>query len=252
MPKTSPKLRVGTLLCSVALMLTLASAVIRAQGAREVDTIQTSKGLVRVTPIMHASLMLEFGGKVIHVDPWSQANYDGLPKADVILITDVHPDHLDKAQIDKLRKPSTVIIAPKAVATDLTEAQVIANGEKKTIADLDLEGVAMYNLKRGPAAGQLFHDKGRGNGYILTMGGKRIYLAGDTECTTEMKALKNIDVAFIPMNLPYTMTPPEAADCTRAFAPKVAYPYHYRGSEPKEFADALKGTATEVRLRKWY
>lgn len=252
MIQLSPRNRTAAFLCSSLLLLTLVSAVIHAQSAREVDTIQTSKGLVRVTPIMHASLMLEFGGKVIHVDPWSQGNFEGLPKADVILITDVHPDHLDRAQIDKLRKPTTVIIAPKAVATDLTEAQVISNGEKKTIAGLDLEGVPMYNLKRGPAPGQLFHDKGRGNGYILTLGGKRIYLAGDTECTTEMKALKNIDVAFIPMNLPYTMTPAEAADCAKAFAPKVAYPYHYRDSDPQEFANALKGTKTEVRLRKWY
>lgn len=229
-----------------------AAVNIHAQGAREVDTIQTTRGLVRVTPIMHGSLMLEFGGKVIHVDPWSQANYDGLPKADVILITDVHPDHQDRAQIDKLKKPTTVVIGPRAVAATITEAQTIANGERKTIADLDLEGVAMYNLQRGPEAGKLFHDKGRGNGYILTLGGRRIYLAGDTECTAEMKALKDIDVAFIPMNLPYTMTPAEAADCARAFAPKVAYPYHFRGSDPQEFANALKGTATEVRLRKWY
>jgi L-ascorbate metabolism protein UlaG (beta-lactamase superfamily) len=236
----------------LAAVLFAGTALMQAQGAREVDTIQTTKGLVRVTPIMHGSLMLEFGGKVIHVDPWSQANYDGLPKADVILITDVHPDHLDKAQIAKIRKPATVIIAPQAVAADLTEAQVIANGETKTVADLDLEGVAMYNLQRGPEAGKLFHDKGRGNGYVLTMGGKRIYLAGDTECTAEMKALKNIDVAFIPMNLPYTMTPAEAAGCAKAFAPKVAYPYHYRGSDPQEFANELRGTPTEVRLRKWY
>jgi L-ascorbate metabolism protein UlaG (beta-lactamase superfamily) len=112
----------------------------------------------------------------------------------------------------------------------------------------------MYNLVRGPSAGQLFHTKGRGNGYILTMGGKRLYIAGDTECTPEMKALKNIDAAFVPMNLPYTMTPAEAADCVKAFAPKVVYPYHYNTAENAQaFADALKGTAgTEVRMADWY
>ena len=129
---------------------------------------------------------------------------------------------------------------------------MIANGEKKTIDGVEIEAVPMYNLQRGPAAGQLFHTKGRGNGYIVTLGGKRIYLAGDTECTPEMKALKNIDVAFVPMNLPYTMPPNEAADCVKAFKPKIVYPYHYMGSDLKEFEDALKGSGVEVRIRDWY
>ena len=113
----------------------------------------------------------------------------------------------------------------------------------------------MYNLERGPSAGQLFHTKGRGNGYVLTMGGKRIYIAGDTECTPEMKALKNIDVAFVPMNLPYTMTPAEAAECVKAFAPKIVYPYHYnQATNAQEFTAALKGTpgsrcATRIGMR---
>jgi len=109
----------------------------------------------------------------------------------------------------------------------------------------------MYNLQRG-FQGELFHTKGRGNGYVVTLGGKRIYVAGDTECTPEMKALRNIDVAFLPMNLPYTMTPAEAADCAKAFKPKIVYPYHYRGQDPKAFAAALKGSGIEVRLRDWY
>jgi len=145
-----------------------------------------------------------------------------------------------------------LIIAPKAVAVDLTEAQVISNGEKKTIADLDLEGVAMYNLVRGPEAGKLFHDKGRGNGYILTIGGKRIYIAGDTECTPEMKALTGIDVAFIPMNLPYTMPPAEAAECVVAFHPAVVYPFHYGESDVAEFAKGVEPAGIEVRQRNWY
>jgi L-ascorbate metabolism protein UlaG (beta-lactamase superfamily) len=128
----------------------------------------------------------------------------------------------------------------------------IANGEKKTIKGIEIEAVPMYNLQRGPAAGQLFHTKGRGNGYVVTLGDKRIYLAGDTECTPEMKALKNIDVAFVPMNLPYTMPPNEAADCVKAFKPKMVYPYHYMGSDLKAFEDALKGSGVEVRVRDWY
>jgi L-ascorbate metabolism protein UlaG (beta-lactamase superfamily) len=234
-------------------VLTFATTQLFAQTAHEVETIPTSAGALKITPIMHASMMLEFGGKVIHVDPWSQANYDGLPQADVILVTDLHPDHQDRAQIDKLKKAGTVVIGPQAVAAAITEAQVISNGERKTLAGLEVEAIPMYNLQRGPEPGKLFHDKGRGNGYILTLGGKRIYFAGDTECTAEMKALASIDVAFIPMNLPYTMPPNEAADCVKAFKPKVVYPYHFRGSDPQELANALGGTAgIEVRIRKWY
>ena len=120
------------------------------------------------------------------------------------------------------------------------------------VAGISIEAVPMYNLQRGPAAGQLFHTKGRGNGYIVTLGGKRVYFAGDTECTAEMKALKDIDVAFIPMNLPYTMPPSEAAACVKAFKPKIAIPYHYQGQKPEEFQAALKGSGIEVRLLNWY
>ena len=117
---------------------------------------------------------------------------------------------------------------------------------------IEIEAVPMYNLTRGPAPGQFYHDKGRGNGYIVTLGGKRLYIAGDTEGTPEMRAMKNIDVAFIPMNVPYTMTPAEAADAVKAFKPKIVYPYHYRGSDLTVFANALKGTGIDVRLRDWY
>ena len=126
------------------------------------------------------------------------------------------------------------------------------NGDTKDIDGVAIEAVPMYNLRRGPAAGQLFHDKGRGNGYIVTLGGKRLYFAGDTECIPEMKELKNIDVAFVPMNLPYTMPPSEAAECVKAFKPAIVYPYHYRGQNLDEFASALKGTGVDVRIRDWY
>ena len=222
--------------------------------SRQTDTIATSAGDLRITPIQHASLMLEFGGKVIHVDPVGQgADYSGLPQADLILITDVHGDHQDRAMIDKLKKAGTVVVAPPAVAKTITEAQTINNGEKKNVAGIEIEAVAMYNMERGPQPGKFFHDKGRGNGYILALGGKRLYLSGDTECTPEMKAVRNIDVAFVCMNLPYTMTPGEAAECAKAFRPKIVYPNHFRGSDVQEFAEALKGTqGVEVRLRKWY
>ena len=214
------------------------------------EEFTTSAGKVEITPIMHASLMLKAGGKIVYVDP-AQGKYDGLPQADYILITDIHGDHLAPAIIDKLKKPGTVIVAPKAVAEKVAGCTVMANGETKTVGDFKIEAIPMYNLK--PAAnGQTYHDKGRGNGYVLTFGGKRIYFAGDTEGIPEMRSLKNIDVAFIPMNLPFTMTPADAADAVKAFHPAVVYPYHYRGQDTKAFAAALEGTGIDVRLREWY
>jgi L-ascorbate metabolism protein UlaG (beta-lactamase superfamily) len=232
--------------------LLLMGVSIFAQGQRPVEEFKTSAGPVKITIIRHASIMIEAGGKVIHVDPWSQGNFDGLPKADLILITDIHPDHLDQKAIDQVKKDGTQFIAPAAVAKTVTEAKVLANGESTTWDKWKIEAVPMYNLKRGPSPGTLYHDKGRGNGYVLTCGGTRFYIAGDTEGTPEMRAMKNIDVAFVPMNLPYTMTPEEAADAVRAFHPKVVYPFHYRGSDPEVFKKALDGTGIDVRLRNWY
>jgi L-ascorbate metabolism protein UlaG (beta-lactamase superfamily) len=217
------------------------------------DVVKTSQGDVSITPIQHGSVMLEIDGKIWHVDPWSRADYSSRPKADVILITDIHGDHMDPKAIAALSKPTTVIVAPKAVSETVTKAKVVANGEKITVSGVEIEAVPMYNLKRGPEAGKLYHDKGRGNGYVLNVGNKRIYFSGDTEAVPEMKALKDIDVAFVCMNLPYTMPPEEAADGVKAFGPKVVYPYHYRGSDLDVFVNALKNEpGIEVRLREWY
>lgn len=212
----------------------------------------SDEGDIRITPITHASFQLEYGGKVIHIDPTSPGDYSATKQADLVLVTDIHQDHLDPAAIARVRKAGTQVVAPAAAAEKIENPTVIANGESKTVAGVAIEAVPMYNLQRGPSAGQLFHTKGRGNGYVLTFGGKRVYIAGDTECTPEMRALKNIDIAFIPMNLPYTMPPSEAAECVKAFKPKVVYPYHYRGQNPEEFKAALKGEQIEVRLLNWY
>jgi L-ascorbate metabolism protein UlaG (beta-lactamase superfamily) len=225
--------------------------------ARHTDIIQTNSGNLQITPINHASVELEWNGKTIYVDPTSQGNYTGLPKADLILITDIHGDHMDPKELTQLKKEGTIIIAPEAVAKTVTEAEVLANGQSNRVnlggGSIEVQAIPMYNLTRGPKPGTLYHPKGRGDGYILTIGGKRVYFSGDTECTPEMKALKNIDVAFLCMNLPYTMTPAEAAECVKIFRPKIVYPYHYRGQNPQEFADALKGEkGIEVRLRNWY
>jgi L-ascorbate metabolism protein UlaG (beta-lactamase superfamily) len=221
-----------------------------AYAAHPAEEFKTSAGTLKITPIKHASFMIEAGGQVIHVDP-AQGSFDGLPQADVILLTDIHGDHLAPAIIAKLKKSGTVIIAPQAVQQTVTEATVMHNGETKKLGAWTIEAIPMYNMKPN-AQGQIPHEKGRGNGYVVTYGGLRIYIAGDTEGIPEMRALKNIDVAFIPMNLPYTMPPQDAADAVRAFHPKVVYPYHYQGSDLKVFEAGLKGSGVEVRIRDWY
>ena len=159
---------------------------------------------------------------------------------------------MDPASISDLSKTGTEIVAPPAVVKTITTAKSLANGESTSWHGWTIEAVPAYNLTRGPAPGKLFHDKGRGNGYVLTYGGVRFYFSGDTEGIPEMRALKNIEVAFVCMNLPYTMTPEEAADAVKAFHPKVVIPYHYRGSDLTVFQKALANTGIEVRLLDWY
>jgi len=232
----------------------MAAAFGAAAPNRQSDTIETSAGALKVTPLYHGSVMLEFGGKVIHVDPWSQADYTGLPPADLLVITHTHADHMDAAQIKALKKDTTVIVTPPAVADTLNGAagviETLSNGERGTYLGIEIEAVPMYNLKLGPAPGKPFHHKGIGNGYVLRFGDTRVYFSGDTECVPEMRALRNITVAFVAMNPPRTMPPAEAAACVQEFHPKIAYPYHYRGQNTQEFADGLKGSGVEVRLRK--
>jgi L-ascorbate metabolism protein UlaG (beta-lactamase superfamily) len=214
------------------------------------ERFSTSEGVLELTPIQHASILIRAGGRIMYIDP-AQGSYDGLPQADYILITDIHGDHMVPDLVARLKKPGAVILAPAAVAEKVPGSTVIANGQTKSIGAFTVEAIPMYNLK--PAAnGTLYHPKGRGNGYILTFGGKRFYFSGDTEGTPEMRALRNIDVAFVCMNLPFTMTPEAAADAVKAFHPAVVYPYHYRGSDIQAFATALAGTGIDVRLRDWY
>lgn len=221
---------------------------------RQADVVQTAPGELRIMPVFHGSVMLEFAGKVIHVDPWSQGDYTDLPQADLILITHSHADHMDRAMIDKLKKPTTIFLASPAVADTINcsckEMEIIGNGEKKTVLGIEIEAVPMYNIVQGAEPGKPFHHKGIGNGYILNFGDTRVYFSGDTECIPEMKSLKNITIAFLAMNPPRTMSTSEAAACAKEFRPKIVYPYHYRGQNVQEFADALKNTGIEVRLRK--
>ena len=231
------------------------------------DVLWTTEGYVRIVPIHHATVLFEFyrdahahgaeEGKAYYVDPFREGNFDGLPKADFIFITHAHPDHFDLATLEKIRQPSTVIVAPPSVAEKLPQSfvgtVVMKNGDKRTVGNIGVEAVPMYNLTRGPSAGKLFHEKGWGDGFVLTFGDKRIYLSGDTECTPEMRGLENIDVAFVCMNLPYTMPPSEAAECIKAFKPRIVYPYHYRGSDLGDLDKGLTGqSGIEVRKREWY
>jgi L-ascorbate metabolism protein UlaG (beta-lactamase superfamily) len=221
--------------------------------AHSADTFQTSAGPVKITPVFHASVVLETTAGVIYIDPWCNGDFTGLPPADLILITDIHPDHLDK----KCLKAGTEIWGPPAVAAQVSVTTPIKNGETRKWGAWTIEAVPMYNMKRGPATGKFFHDKGRGNGYVLTYGGKRFYFSGDTEGIPEMRALQHIDVAFVCMNLPYTMPPEEAADAVKAMHPAIVYPYHYRNgdgsmSDLAVFQKGLEGSGIEVRLRDWY
>jgi L-ascorbate metabolism protein UlaG (beta-lactamase superfamily) len=189
----------------------------------------------------------------VHIDPWSKVgDYSSLPKADLILVTHEHGDHFDRKIIEAIRKVGTILI----YTTKCNEAQpglngiVLSNGDHKLVGEIEIEAVPAYNLVNKRPDGNPFHPKGEGNGYILTIGGKRFYIAGDTENTPEMKALKNIDVAFLPMNLPYTMTPEMVANAAKAFHPGILYPYHTGETDITKLAGLLKDSGIDVRYRK--
>src|SRR6266850_4163085 len=177
-----------------------------------------------ITPIIHSSVQIEDAGKVIQVDPWSLGDLTKAKPADLVLITDDPVHHLDPKAIAQVRKPGAPVLVPSASHAKFPDGVAIANGESKTIAGITFEAIPAYDLKLGEPP----HPKGKANGYLITIGGKRIYLAGVTECVPEIRALRDIDVAFIPMNLPLDrMTPPAAAECANAIKPKVVYVYHY-------------------------
>jgi L-ascorbate metabolism protein UlaG (beta-lactamase superfamily) len=236
----------------MGILLMLGVGAVNAQAKFEQDVIKTGAGDLKITFIGHGTLMFTFGGKVIYVDPVGQyADYTKLPKADLILITHEHGDHLDLKAVESLRQPNTQVVLTQVAAGQVPGSLVMANGEVKTVAGLKLEAVPAYNLVHKRENGEPFHPKGRGNGYVITFGDQRVYVAGDTENTPEMKALKNIDIAFLPMNLPYTMTPEMVADAALAFKPKTLYPYHFGKTDTARLVALLKGhPEIQVRLRK--
>jgi L-ascorbate metabolism protein UlaG (beta-lactamase superfamily) len=224
-----------------------------ATGAQfETDSFSTSKGELKITFIGHASLILTFNKMEIYVDPYGKlADYSKLPKADMILITHDHMDHFDTSAINLIRTEKTIFIETALCADRLKTGIVMKNGDAKTEDGIKIEAVPAYNIIHKRDNGQPFHPKGVGNGYVITIGNKQIYIAGDTENIPEMKALKNIDIAFLPMNLPYTMTPEMAADAAKSFEPKILYPYHFGNTDCSKIVDLLKNEkAIDLRIRK--
>jgi L-ascorbate metabolism protein UlaG (beta-lactamase superfamily) len=228
------------------------ASLANAQVPFETDNITTSDGDLEITFIGHASLIFSFNGKVIHVDPVSeQADYSTLPKADIILITHEHSDHFDLSVIKILRTDQTKLVLTETCASKIPGGMVMKNGDVQIIEGIKFEAIPAYNIMHKRDNGQPFHPKGVGNGYILTFGNKRVYVAGDTENIPEMKTLQEIDVAFLPMNLPYTMTPEMVADAAKSFRPKILYPYHYSDTDTSKLLELLKDEQEiEVRIRK--
>ena len=233
-------------------MVLVAAAPASVAGAFETDVLPTAAGDLKITFIGHASLMFEFGGKVIYSDPVGQyGDLSGLPKADVILAAHEHGDHFDLETIRKIGKNGTKVVMTPLCAAKLSGGIVLKNGESATVEGIRIEAVPAYNLVHMRSPGMPYHPKGVGNGYVLTFGDKRVYVAGDTENIPEMKALGRIDVAFLPMNLPYTMTPEMVADAARMVKPKILYPYHTTDTDTSKLQPLLKDEkGIEVRIRR--
>lgn len=242
------------------LLLTLAAAPAPAQRAAP-DQVETKKGSLLIQPITHATVVFTWNKKTIYVDPTGGAEaFAGLPAPTLILITDIHGDHLDLKTLAALHPTKAIIVAPKAVADQLPpeldeRVAVLANGRHLDTLGLSIRALPMYNLPETPDSR---HPKGRGNGYVLGLGGKNVYLSGDSEDIAEMRALRGIDVAFVCMNLPYTMDISQAASAVLAFQPRIVYPYHYRGQGGLSDVAAFKKAVAagnpkiDVRLRNWY
>ena len=266
-------MRRGALVAALVLdVLTLGVQGFSPAPALAADKVAAAGGDITITPLIHSSIQIEHAGKVIQVDPWSRLDLARYKKADLILITDDPVHHLDLKAIAALRKPGAPVVIPEAGKATLPDGIIMANGERATEGGVTVEAIPAYDIIPGAPA----HPRGKSNGYVITLGGTRIYVAGVTECVPEVRALKNIDVAFIPVNIPLgRMTPAAAAECVKAIAPKVVYPYHYDqlwvatlgnpnataegpaggltiAQSLQAFKDALNGTGIEVRHADWY
>ena len=239
-------------LLGFVLSVMLAAAPVGVAWAFETDVLPTSAGDLKITFIGHASLYFTFGGKVIHVDPVGRyADYAALPKADMILVTHDHSDHFDLKAIALICNGKTKLILTPLCAAKGGRGIVLKNGDETTVDGIRIEAAPAYNIAHMRSPGMPYHPKGDGNGYILTFGDKRVYVAGDTENIPEMKGFGRIDVAFLPMDLPYTMTPEMAADAARMVKPAILYPYHTGETDTSKIVALLKGEkGIEVRIRR--
>lgn len=252
-----------------AIVLAAATAMSAALPASAQDRIRSSAGDIVITPLVHASVRLDFAGRTIYVDPWNAVGLGAAPKADLIIITDndTNKHHMDGGAIAALRAPGGTVVMPETGRSVVPDGVVMPNGAKQTFGTVTVESIAAYDIIPGEPA----HPKGEANGYLLTMGGTRVYFAGVTECVPEIKALSRIDVAFMPMNLPVGRMKPDAvAACVRTFKPTIVYPYHYdqgyqgrlAGRGDPNGAAAVEATITtlrdllsgvaEVRSGRWY
>ncbi len=255
-PRPQPARRSRRRLGRFTALLAACGAVTAAAAPLAGDRVPTNDGDLVIHPIHHATLALGWKNLTVYVDPVGGAQrFAGLPRPDLILLTDIHGDHLDAGTLAGVAGEKTALVAPAAVAAQLagdlrSRTTVLTNGQSAALLGLTIEAVPMYNQTPERLK---FHTRGRGNGYVVTFGDQRVYFSGDTEDIPEMRALKNIAVAFVCMNLPYTMTVEQAASAVRAFRPKVVYPYHYRGSDVEKFKQLVGDDAgVEVRLRDWY
>jgi len=234
-------------------VLTLAAAPmpIGGQETPGSDSFATTGPVLEITFIGHGTLMFTWGDVVVHVDPVSrEADYSKLPMADLIVITHDHGDHWDQDVCRQLFKETSILIYPPACGEQHGPYVNMTEGEARTDFGIGVEAVPAYNIEHTRSNGQPYHPRGRGNGYVLTFGTTRVYVAGDTENTPELKALEEIDIAFLPMNLPYTMTPEMVADAARAFRPAILYPYHFGDTDPELLVRLLRGEDDiEVRIR---
>lgn len=238
--------------CLTLVCLTLLgfAAPAAAADAPTPDVIATSGGPLRIYCIGHGSLRFDYNDQTIYVDPFGKVgDYGAMPPADLVLLTHEHADHLDPEALGKVAGPDTPVVLTGACLEQLGRGTVLENGQTTTVSGIPIEAVPAYNIKHMRSPGTPFHPKGRGNGYVLTFGDVRVYVAGDTEDIPEMAHLKNIDIAFLPMNLPYTMTPEMVAAAARLFTPKILYPYHYGETDPARLVALLKDSGIEVRVR---
>lgn len=235
----------------IILLLFFAIGIASAQNKFEQDTIKTDKGNLVITFVGHGSLIFNYGGKQIYIDPFGRlADYSQFPNADAILITHDHPDHLDASAIEKIISPKTEILLTQLCFDKLGKGTVIKNGESKKILGLTVKAVPAYNIVNMRSEGNPFHPKGAGNGYVISFGDKKVYVAGDTENIPEMKDLGKIDIAFLPMNLPYTMTPEMTASAAKMIHPSILYPYHFGDTDVSKLLELLKSEKMDVRIRK--